>query len=146
MVQFRHRVSELIGKQGVEAYQGSVRYVQATRSVGLRRAVVSSSANCHDLLVAAGIADLFEVRIDGVVAAERKLPGKPSPGTFLAAAEDLGVPAEQAAVFEDALAGMDAGRSGGFCYVIGVDRDQADELRRHGADVVVQDLSDLPQP
>ena len=140
-------VLELIKEKGVEAYPGSIRYVEAVRAAGLRRAVVSSSANCHDVLLAAGIADLFEVRIDGVVAADRNLPGKPAPDTFLAAAQALGLPAAQSAVFEDALAGMDAGRTGGFGCVVGVDRTgQADELRRHGADVVVHDLDDLLTP
>lgn len=133
-----------IKDMGVEAYEGSVRYVEAVRAAGLRRAVVSSSANCRDVLAAAGIEDLFEVRIDGLVAAERKLPGKPRPDTFLAAAEALGVAPAQAVVFEDALAGMEAGRAGNFGFVVGVDRvGQAEDLRRHGADVVVEDLADL---
>ncbi|MGQ4334002.1 HAD-IA family hydrolase, partial [Streptomyces hayashii] len=86
----------------------------------------------------------FDVRVDGVVAAERDLPGKPHPDTFLAAARDLGVEPAGAAVFEDALAGMDAGRSGNFGYVVGVDRvGQTDALYAHGADVVVKDLGDL---
>ncbi|MBZ4318304.1 HAD family hydrolase [Streptomyces huiliensis] len=133
-----------IRKEGVQAFPGSVRYVEAVRDAGLRRAVVSSSANCRDVLVAAGIEELFEVRIDGLVAAERHLPGKPHPDTFLAAAEALGVTPAEAAVFEDALAGMEAGRAGKFGHVVGVNRaDQAEALRRHGADVVVDDLSDL---
>ncbi|MEU5431074.1 beta-phosphoglucomutase family hydrolase [Streptomyces olivoreticuli] len=137
-------VLQKIKELGVEAYEGSVRYVHAVRAAGLRRAVVSSSANCHDVLVAAGIDDLFEVRVDGLVAAERGLPGKPHPDTFLAAAHDLGVEPGRSAVFEDALAGMDAGRAGRFGFVVGVDRvGQADALRSHGADVVVQDLDQL---
>jgi len=137
-------VLRMIKEHGVQAYPGSVRYVEAARDAGLRRAVVSSSANCLDVLVAAGIADLFEARIDGLVAAERGLPGKPAPDTFLAAVQALGVHAAQAAVFEDALAGMEAGRDGGFGCVVGVDRGgQADALRRHGGQVVVRDLSDL---
>ncbi|MGA5130776.1 HAD family hydrolase [Streptomyces olivoreticuli] len=137
-------VLQKIKELGVEAYEGSVRYVHAVRAAGLRRAVVSSSANCHDVLIAAGIDDLFEVRIDGLVAAERGLPGKPHPDTFLAAAHDLGVEPGRSAVFEDALAGMDAGRAGRFGRVVGVDRvGQADALRSHGADVVVQDLDQL---
>ncbi|GAA0416455.1 beta-phosphoglucomutase family hydrolase [Streptomyces luteireticuli] len=133
-----------IRKEGVEAYPGSVRYAGAVRDAGLRRAVVSSSANCRDVLAAAGIEELFEVRIDGIVAKERGLPGKPHPDTFLAAAEELGVEPGQAAVFEDALAGMEAGRAGDFGYVVGVDRvGQAEALRRHGADTVVDDLADL---
>ncbi|OEU87320.1 hypothetical protein DB35_28220 [Streptomyces abyssalis] len=137
---------EKIHKDGVEAYSGSVRYVRAVRQAGLRTAVVSSSKNCRDILVSVGIEELFEVRIDGLVAEERGLPGKPAPDTFLAAAADLGVDAAASAVFEDALAGMDAGRSGHFGYVVGVDRvGQADALRRHGADTVVQDLSELTE-
>ncbi|MBW8706415.1 putative glycosyl hydrolase [Streptomyces sp. MBT84] len=135
---------EKIHTQGVEAYPGSVRYVEAVRAAGLATAVVSSSANCRDILVSVGIEDRFDVRIDGVVAAERRLPGKPHPDTFLAAAHDLGVEPAAAAVFEDALAGMDAGRAGHFAYVVGVDRvGQADALRRHGADTVVDDLAEL---
>ena len=139
-------VLTLIRTNGVEAYPGSVAYVKAAREAGLRRAVVSSSANCKDVLVAAGIEDLFEARIDGVVADERHLKGKPAPDTFLAGARALGVSPAQAAVFEDALAGVEAGRAGDFGYVVGVDRaGQADALRAHGASVVVEDLSELLQ-
>ena len=137
-------VLRLIREQGVEAYEGSVRYVHAAREAGLRRAVVSSSSNCRDVLVAAGIEDLFEQRIDGLVAERDHLKGKPAPDTFLAGARTLGVTPEQAAVFEDALAGVAAGRAGGFACVVGVDRvGQAHELRAHGADVVVSDLAEL---
>jgi HAD superfamily hydrolase (TIGR01509 family) len=137
-------VLSLIRAEGVDVYDGSVRYVRAVRAAGLRRAVVSASANTRAVLEAAGIADLFEVRIDGVVAAERHLRGKPAPDTFLAAAEALGVAAREAAVFEDAFAGVAAGRAGGFGFVVGVDRvGQADALREHGADVVVRDLVEL---
>ncbi len=133
-----------IHTDGVEAYPGSIRFLTAVRGAGLATAVVSSSANCKDVLEAVGIEDRFDVRIDGVVAAQRKLPGKPHPDTFLEAARDLGVPPANAAVFEDALAGMDAGRSGHFGYVVGVDRvGHARGLREHGADVVVRDLSEL---
>lgn len=135
---------EKIHEDGVETYEGSVRFVRAVRAAGLRTAVVSSSANCRDILVSVGIEDLFDTRVDGVVAAERELPGKPKPDTFLAAAEELGVTASESAVFEDALAGMDAGRAGRFGYVVGVDRaGQADALRAHGADTVVTDLAGL---
>jgi HAD superfamily hydrolase (TIGR01509 family) len=137
-------VLALIHEQGVEAYQGSVRYVRATRDAGLRRAVVSSSANCKEVLAAAGIAELFEVRIDGVVAAREHLKGKPAPDTFLAAARALEVPPARAAVFEDALAGVAAGRAGRFGCVVGIDRvGQAEALREHGADLVVSDLAEL---
>jgi HAD superfamily hydrolase (TIGR01509 family) len=118
--------------------------VNAARSCGLRTAVVSSSKNCQAVLASAGISDLFDARIDGVVAQEHHLHGKPAPDTFLAAADALGVEPGQAAVFEDALAGVEAGRAGHFGYVIGVDRlGQAVELRRHGADLVVSDLAAL---
>jgi beta-phosphoglucomutase family hydrolase len=133
-----------IRTDGVEAYEDTLRYIDGVRAQGMRTAVVSSSANCRDVLRAIGAESLFDVRIDGVVAAERQLPGKPRPDTFLAAARDLGVEPSEAAVFEDALAGMDAGRSGHFGYVVGVDRvGQADALRAHGADRVVEDLSEL---
>jgi beta-phosphoglucomutase family hydrolase len=137
-------VLKLIKENGVEAYDGSVRYVKAVRDAGLHRAVVSSSANCKDVLIAAGIEDLFEARIDAVVADQEHLKGKPAPDTFLAGAKALGVPASQATVFEDALAGVQAGRAGNFGYVVGVDRvGQADALLAHGADVVVKDLAEL---
>jgi beta-phosphoglucomutase family hydrolase len=137
-------VLEKIRTEGVEAYDGTLRYIEAVRAQGLRTAIVSSSANTRDVLRSIKAEGLFDVRIDGVVAAERKLPGKPHPDTFLAAARDLGIEPSHAAVFEDALAGMDAGRSGHFGYVVGVDRvGQAEALSAHGADVVVKDLSEL---
>ena len=132
---------------GAEAYPGSVRYLQAADHAGIARAVVSSSANCRLILEATGIARFFTVRIDRQVAAERGLRGKPEPDTYLAAADDLGVSPTQAAVFEDALAGVAAGRAGRFGYVVGVNRtDQASALRDHGADRVVADLADLLEP
>ena len=137
-------VLAMIERQGVEVYEGSVRYVRAVRDAGLGRAVVTSSANADEVLAVAGIDDLFDVRIDGVVAAREHLEGKPAPDTFLAAARALEVAPDRAAVFEDALAGVAAGRAGRFGLVVGVDRvGQADELREHGADVVVGDLSEL---
>jgi len=136
-----------IRADGVQAYDGSVAYVRAARDAGLGRAVVSSSTNCADVLFAAGLADLFEQRIDGVVAEQRQLRGKPAPDTFLAGARALGVQPGEAAVFEDALAGVEAGRAGGFGFVIGVDRvGQAEALREHGADLVVTDLAELLDP
>jgi beta-phosphoglucomutase family hydrolase len=137
-------VLRMIKDQGVQAYDGSVRYVRAAREAGLARAVVSSSTNCRDVLLAADIEDLFEERIDGVVAEREHLQGKPAPDTFLAGARALGVEPGQAAVFEDALVGVQAGRAGGFACVVGVDRaGQAKELREHGADIVVGDLAEL---
>jgi beta-phosphoglucomutase family hydrolase len=137
-------VLRLINERGVEVYPGSVRYVRRAREAELRRAVVSSSSNCREVLIAAGIEDLFEQRIDGVVAERNHLRGKPAPDTFLAGARALGVGPGEAAVFEDSLAGVAAGRAGGFACVVGVDRaGQADALREHGADLVVADLSEL---
>ena len=137
-------VRALIERVGVDVYEGSVRYVRAVRDAGVRRAVVSSSANCRDVLVAAGIDDLFEVRIDGIVADEEGLRGKPAPDTFLAAARAFGLDPADAAVFEDAVAGVEAGRAGGFGVVVGVDRvGHADALRERGADLVVADLGEL---
>jgi beta-phosphoglucomutase family hydrolase len=129
---------------GVHVYEGSVTYIHTVRQAGIRTAIVSSSANTKQILDSAGLAGLFDVRIDGLIAEERGLRGKPAPDTFLAAAEELGVPASRGAVFEDALAGVEAGRAGHFALVVGVDRvGQAGELRKHGADIVVRDLIEL---
>jgi beta-phosphoglucomutase family hydrolase len=137
-------VQALIRKDGVEVYDGSVRYVHAARDAGLKTAVVSSSKNTPEILEAAGIADQFDDVVDGHAVEDRGMKGKPAPDTFLAAAHDLGVDPAHAAVFEDALAGVEAGRAGRFGRVIGVDRGgEADALRRHGADVVVSDLAEL---
>lgn len=137
-------VQEKILTQGVDVYPGSVRYLQAVRGAGLATAVVSSSANAAQVLEVADLARYIDHRVDGVVARERGLAGKPAPDTFLAAAADLGVPAAAAVVFEDALAGVAAGRAGHFGAVVGVDRlDQAAALREHGADIVVADLAEL---
>ncbi|HEX3263116.1 MAG TPA: beta-phosphoglucomutase family hydrolase [Solirubrobacterales bacterium] len=137
-------VLKLIHEKGVEPYEGSVRYLHAARDAGLRRAVVSSSTNCRDVLRAAGIEDLLEVRMDGVVAEREHIKGKPAPDTYLKAAAMLGSEPAQSAVFEDALAGVESGRAGDFGCVVGVDRvGQADALKEHGADVVVKDLAEL---
>ena len=137
-------VLEMIDKMGVQVYEGSVRYLRRVREAGLRTAIVSSSANTVQVLDAAGIAGLFDVRVDGVIARQRRLAGKPAPDTFLAAARELDVPPAQAVVFEDALAGVEAGRAGHFGCVVGVDRTgQARELAEHGASIVVQDLEEL---
>jgi len=137
-------VLRLLAVGGVEVFDGSVRYVRAVRAAGFGTAVVSSSANTVDVLDAAGITELFDARIDGVVARERSLRGKPAPDTFLAGADALGVAPAEAAVFEDALAGVAAGRAGRFGLVVGVDRaGRADDLRASGADIVVGDLGEL---
>ena len=137
-------VLKLIHDEGVEPYDGSVRFAKQAREQGLRTAVVSSSTNCRDVLVAAGIDDLFEARIDGVVAEREHLAGKPAPDTFVAGARAVGVEPAHAAVFEDAEAGVEAGRAGNFGWVVGVDRTgHAAALREHGADVVIKDLAEL---
>lgn len=137
-------VNELIRRDGVQPYEGSVTLVRALRAQGVRTAVVTSSRNGPTILRAAGIEELFDARVDGNVAAELDLPGKPAPDTFLEAARRLEVTPQQAVVVEDALSGVRAGRSGRFGLVIGVDRvGQADALREHGADVVVRDLAEL---
>ena len=137
-------VLQKIKEGAVQVYEGSVEYLEAARAAGLRRAVVSASANCKDVLEAAGIADLIEARVDGIVAREQNLPGKPAPDTFLYGAKLLGLPPESCAVFEDAQAGVAAGRAGAFGIVVGVDRvGQRDALLANGADVVVTDLSEL---
>ena len=134
-----------IDRDGVEVFEGSRRYLEAARDAGLRRAVVSSSANTEHVLEVTGLAPLVEARVDGVTLRERPdLRGKPAPDGFLEGARLLGVDPAQAAVFEDALAGVEAGRAGAFGFVVGVDRvGDPDALRAHGADVVVADLAEL---
>ncbi|MBK5224886.1 MAG: beta-phosphoglucomutase family hydrolase [Acidimicrobiia bacterium] len=137
-------VLAVLARDGVAVYDGSVRFVEAVRAAGLRRAVVSASKNAGPSLEAAGLSHLFEVRVDGIVAGEEGLPGKPAPDTFLAAAARLGVAPERCAVIEDAVSGVAAGRAGGFGWVIGVDRaGHAEALKANGADVVVADLDEL---
>jgi len=140
-------VLDLIRQQGVEPYEGSVRFAEVARDLGLRRAVVSSSTNCRDVLVAAGIDHLFEEVVDGVVAEREHLAGKPAPDTFLAGGRLVATEPQHAAVFEDAQAGVEAGRAGDFGWVVGVDRTgQAEALRARGANVVVRDLGELVRP
>jgi HAD superfamily hydrolase (TIGR01509 family) len=137
-------VLEMVDEQGVEPYEGSIRYVRAAVDAGLRRAVVSSSTNTRDVLKAAGIIDPFEEIVDGVVAEQQHLQGKPAPDTYLASARAVAVEPGQAPVFEDALAGVEAGRAGRFGCVVGVDRvGQARALAARGADIVVEDLAEL---
>ncbi|TCO32736.1 HAD superfamily hydrolase (TIGR01509 family)/beta-phosphoglucomutase family hydrolase [Kribbella steppae] len=137
-------VQRRIRTEGVRVFDGSLRYLQATEQAGLRRAVVSSSANTREVLDVTGLAQYVELVVDGVTIRTDGLRGKPAPDTFLAAAKGLGVDPSEAAVFEDALAGVQAGRAGRFGHVVGVDRvGQADQLKAHGADVVVRDLAEL---
>lgn len=134
-----------IEENGVEVFEGSRRYLEAARAAGLRRVVVSSSANTEMVLQVTGLAEYVEGRIDGITLREQPdLQGKPAPDTFIAGARCVGVEPAAAAVFEDALAGVDAGRAGGFGFVVGVDRvGQRDALLERGADVVVSDLDEL---
>jgi beta-phosphoglucomutase family hydrolase len=137
-------VKAAIDQGKVESYPDSVALVRRLRQQGIRTAVVSSSNNCEQVLRAAGILDLFELRVDGVVASTLGLPGKPAPDTFLEAARMLGVSPARAVVVEDAIAGVQAARAGGFGLVVGVDRGgSSDALRAEGADVVVTDLAEL---
>lgn len=137
-------VQEMLEADGVDVYEGSVKLVELVRSRGIRTAVVSASKNCKAVLEAARLADLFDHVVDGEVAERLRLPGKPEPATFLAAAEGLGVAPERAVVVEDAISGIQAGRAGGFGLVVGVDRKgDPDSLRRSGADIVVKDLGEL---
>ena len=140
-------MARLLRRDGVHAFPGSVRYLRAARSAGLRCGVVSSSTSARAVLVAAGLIELFAVLADGASTGHQHLRGKPAPDSVLAAARALGVPAGSAAVFEDAVAGVEAGCAGGFGYVVGVDRGGARAaLHEAGADVVVADLADLLRP
>jgi beta-phosphoglucomutase family hydrolase len=137
-------VLKIIDERGVSPYPGSIRYLDAVKAAGLRIAVVTSSANGAKVLDAGDLSKYVEARVDGLTIREKHLKGKPAPDSFLAGAEALGVKPENAAVFEDAQSGVQAGKAGGFGYVVGVNRaDQAQELRAHGADVVVDDLAEL---
>ena len=141
------QVMEVIRKEGVRAFPGSVRMVKRLRQEGIRTAVVTASANAASLLEAAGIADLFDTMVDGKLAMELNLEGKPAPDTFLEAARRLEVSPQRAVVVEDALAGVQAGKEGGFGLVLGVARSRdPDELSHNGADVVVGDLGELVPP
>lgn len=135
---------DIIDRDGVRTYDGSVRYLDAVRAAGLRVAVVTSSKHCTQVLQAAGLEGRFDAQMDGNVGEEKHLHGKPAPDTYLEAARMIGVKAEAAAVYEDALAGVQAGRAGNFGFVVGVDRaGQAEALQESGADVVVTDLAEL---
>ena len=140
-------VHKVIESEGVETYEGSIQLVHHLRHLGIKTAVVSASHNCQEVLKAAKIANLFDARVDGAVASDLGLPGKPEPDTFLEAAKQLGVEPKRAVVVEDALSGVQAGITGGFGFVIGVARKgNADELKIHGAHLVVNDLGDLLAP
>lgn len=129
---------------GVHVFDGSRRYLAEVAGAGLGVAVVSSSANTREVLDVTGLARFVQQRVDGITLREEHVPGKPAPDSYLRAAQLLGVAPSTAAVFEDALSGVAAGRAGHFGCVVGVDRvGQADELRAHGADIVVTDLADL---
>ncbi|WP_067970192.1 beta-phosphoglucomutase family hydrolase [Mycolicibacter icosiumassiliensis] len=129
---------------GVEVFEGSRRYLAAVTDAGLATAVVSASANAGEVLALTGLEKFIGERVDGVTLRTEHIAGKPAPDSFLRAAQLLGVAPAAAAVFEDALSGVAAGRAGGFGFVVGVDRvGQRDDLLSHGADVVVTDLEEL---
>ena len=135
---------QIIERDGVKTYDGSVRYLDAARAAGMKLAVVTSSRHCSQVLKAAGLTGRFDVQVDGNTGGALHLHGKPEPDTYLEAARELAARPEAAAVYEDALAGVEAGRAGRFGLVVGVDRaGQAEALRQHGADVVVTDLAEL---
>jgi alpha,alpha-trehalase len=135
---------ELLHRDGVRVFAGTVALIGALRAAGLVVGVISASRHCAEVLAAGGLAGLFDVRVDGVVADELGLPGKPDPAVFVLAAHRLGVRPQRTVVVEDALAGVQAGRAGGFGLVIGVDRTgHAAELRGGGADVVLTDLAEV---
>ncbi|TXH24995.1 MAG: beta-phosphoglucomutase family hydrolase [Mycobacterium sp.] len=135
---------KVLHDDGVEAFSGSRRYLEAVAAAGLGIAVVSSSANTRQVLDVTGLSHFVQQRVDGLTLRDEHIAGKPAPDSFLRAAQLLGVEPAAAAVFEDALAGVAAGRNGHFGYVVGVDRaDQAAQLRDSGADVVVSDLAEL---
>jgi HAD superfamily hydrolase (TIGR01509 family) len=135
---------EVLRRDGIAPFPASVRFLDALDRRGTAVAVVSSSRNATEVLEAAGLADRFAVVVDGNFAAARKLPGKPAPDTFLAAAAELGVGPERTAVIEDAISGVAAGHAGGFALTVGVDRGAGrDALVEHGADVVVDELDEL---
>src|ERR687895_624350 len=141
---WKEMFDDYLRERGVEVDDGSIDFVKEAQREGLRRAVVSSSANTREVLQSVGIEDLFEAVVDGLVAQREGLPGKPAPDTFVAGARALGAEPSQAVVFEDALAGVEAGRAGEFGYVVGVDRTgQRQALAERGADIVVDDLSEL---
>ncbi|WP_447986626.1 HAD family hydrolase [Nitrospira sp. Nam74] len=129
---------------GVEVYPGTVRFLRMVRDHGMKTAVVSSSNHAQQVIETAGLTPLFDTRIDGHEAQRLHLRGKPAPDTFVEAARRLDVPPPQAIIIEDALAGVEAGRKGGFGLVIGLDRrNQAEALRQHGADIVAADLAEF---
>ncbi len=140
----KNRIFMELLAEGIEAYPGSVAYLDALDAAGIAKCVVSSSKNAVAVLTAAGLRDRFEVIVDGEVAAAENIPGKPRPDTYLHAATLLGVPADRCVVVEDAVSGVQAGAAGGFAHVVGVDRGAGRQtLLDEGADVVVVDLADL---
>ena len=136
---------ELIEKEGVEVFEENIEKVRSWKEEGLRIAVVSSSKNCKQMLDAAQLNDLFEVRIDGIIAAERNIPGKPAPDTFLEAVDKLGIPPREALVVEDSPAGVEAAKGGDFRLIIGISSLSSgkEDLLEKGADIVVDNLQEL---
>jgi trehalose 6-phosphate phosphatase len=139
-----HLFLETLLEEGADAYESTLNLLADLRASGIRTALITASRNCAKVLASAGVEGVFDAQVDGIVAADLRLAGKPAPDVFLEAARRLGVPPARAVVVEDAQAGVEAGRNGGFALVIGVDRGgQADELAAHGAHVVVEDLGEV---
>jgi beta-phosphoglucomutase family hydrolase len=137
-------VNRIMEDVGVEPYEGSVRFINQLRRNGFKIAVVTSSQNCTAVLRAAKLDSLFDAQVDGNTIRAQRLAGKPAPDTFLKAAHLLGVDPSRAVVVEDAISGIEAGSHGNFGLVVGVARKgNADELRHHGAQLVVEDLGEL---
>ena len=137
---------KVLKEDGVQVFDGSRRYLEAVSAAGLGIAVVSSSANTRDVLEITGLDRFVQQRVDGLTLREEHIPGKPAPDSYLRGAQLLDITPDAAAVFEDALSGVAAGRAGNFGFVVGVDRvGQAEDLRKNGADVVVTDLAELLQ-
>ncbi len=135
--------NDMLGSEGATLFESSASLINALKSRGKRVAIVTSSKNCDTVLKSVGMDKVFEVQVDGNIAAERQIPGKPNPDTYLEAARMLGVPAAKAVVIEDAVSGVQAGRAGKFGLVLGIDRHGGSGLENNGADVVVSDLSEV---
>ncbi len=135
---------EVLEQKGVKVYDTSIEFIRQLRDTGFKTAVVSSSKNCRKIVEKVGVQDLFDTMVDGIRSEKENLKGKPAPDIFLAAAHDLGVAPERAVVIEDALSGVEAGNTGNFGYVVGIDRGAGRHaLEAHGADVVVSDLKEI---
>ncbi len=138
---------QILRKQGPHVYQSTVKFIESLRNEGKKTAIISSSRNCAEVLRVTNTERLFDARVDGVDLEKLNIPGKPDPAMLLEAAKRIHSKPERSAIVEDSLAGMDAGRKGGFGLVIGIDRgNNSQKLKEHGADIVVSDLAELHLP